>query len=344
MTPYFMQIEKRMAIFKVWNKDRTKKVFININDNIQTLASLMKLLFLLSALTKLKINGSKIVLERDGTEIDEDEVLDVFGKEILILLENEEKWQPDNYISAINLDSSFDSSPALSTASTLTYISDASHNIDLPSCSNVEDPSILVVIPPDNSQNTDLLSQPTVPTDVPKLTPTTEFTWSKFDIPWDKIPNYMLQACANSKPEKANVTEIVHVIVNAMRDIKTNIPYRAFRIVGRKLADRFPKCFLDYDEDGTVLGDGMYGIVSKLHVRNSYLNRPHKQYLEHQPVPHKKIRAVANLRAGCSNWQPQPESIAINHVKTALKQISGEDPNVYVYLDKTYANQRFFFE
>lgn len=95
----------------------------------------------------------------------------------------------------------------------------------------------------------------------------------------------MLKQCEEGKISKSDLTEIVHIIVNEMRNVREYIPYKAFRTVAKKISDKYPAAFIDKDEDGTFLGDGMHGIVSKMHIRNIYLNRRHKTV-----VPPKKLQ------------------------------------------------------
>lgn len=80
--------------------------------------------------------------------------------------------------------------------------------------------------------------------------------------------------------------------------------------------------------------------MSKLHIRNAYLNRPHKREGQVSQIPFKKIRTLANRRAGCSNWQPQPEELDINDVRTALKNINEE---TFIHIWKEPIPNREFF-
>lgn len=54
------------------------------NNNIEQL--------ILNASKKLGINGFKIVIEKDETEVDEDEILELVQRKTLILLTKEESW------------------------------------------------------------------------------------------------------------------------------------------------------------------------------------------------------------------------------------------------------------
>ena len=55
---------------------------------------LSKLLPWFAASTKLGLAcGVQVVLESDGTEIDDDEVLSDFGREVLVILQHGERWE-----------------------------------------------------------------------------------------------------------------------------------------------------------------------------------------------------------------------------------------------------------
>ncbi|KAF2891526.1 hypothetical protein ILUMI_14647 [Ignelater luminosus] len=75
-------------LFKVWNITRQKKVFVVLNSDDQQLYVNL----VLKASEKLELDGSTLVLESDGTIIDDDHVLRHLEKETLILLEKDQKW------------------------------------------------------------------------------------------------------------------------------------------------------------------------------------------------------------------------------------------------------------
>ena len=53
-------------------------------------------LFNISAGEKLQLReGLYVVLEKDGTEVDEDEILECFKAEVLMILEDTQIWEPD---------------------------------------------------------------------------------------------------------------------------------------------------------------------------------------------------------------------------------------------------------
>lgn len=97
---------------------------------------------------------------------------------------------------------------------------------------------------------------------------------------------------------------------------------KAFRLVGNKMATKYPKMFVDVDEDGVVLGDGCSSLVHQLQDRNNYLNRPHKRPLKQNanenPVKNKKSNVVA--RVGCVNWDPPTPTVESTAIQTSDSQ------------------------
>ncbi|KAF5278248.1 hypothetical protein FQR65_LT15737 [Abscondita terminalis] len=79
-----------MELFKIWNVNRTKKVCVVISSDQENKCE--QLIF--KANQKLEINGSVLVLESDGTLVDDDNALMCLKKEIFLLLQCNEFWSP----------------------------------------------------------------------------------------------------------------------------------------------------------------------------------------------------------------------------------------------------------
>lgn len=69
---------------------------------------------------------------------------------------------------------------------------------------------------------------------------------------------------------------VKHVVVNRtvseMRNLNKFITSKAFKIIAKKIVDKYPQTFKDMDEDGKCFGDGTHTLYLKLRDRNSYLN------------------------------------------------------------------------
>lgn len=298
----------------------------------------------------MNINGSIIVLEKDGTEITDNEVLVCLKEETLMLLETGECWQPAQH------------EETGSTTSTLTLYSNAS-SPDA-SESRAELPSLMENEINGDESSTETLQE--VPSEtVPAIgsniqlfivspesghsahtSKNSEYVWKDMAVPWDKLPSYVLKSCEEGTNDKRIISQVINVIVGEMRSIKSNIPRTAFRCLAEKMADTYPKTFLDVDEDGTILGGGISSTVSKLFDRNNYLNRPHKRKGEEpfvKPAPPKLLKTVRNSKVGCSNWQPLVEEKAdkIDIIKM-INSIDSSHPDFFKFLEETYPEQRQF--
>lgn len=171
---------------------------------------------------KMKLNGCSIVLNDDGTEIMDDEALEMVKNQTLILLQPNEAWKPDNSgdvsgTSTLTLQSSSSGPSTLSPFSECddeatniengitissddgTQIVQATANQDTISDENmtneigviqkeVDHPPIFIVVSPSGSV-TAPASEDT------RLSPINESTWQNFQLPLDKIPKYMINAC-----------------------------------------------------------------------------------------------------------------------------------------------------
>lgn len=56
------------------------------------------------------------------------------------------------------------------------------------------------------------------------------------------------------------------------------------------------------------------------------------------------MKLINNLRAGCSNWQPDEveDTTSLENIKNQLFTLTEDNENFFVYLEKTYAQQRLF--
>lgn len=250
---------------------------------------------------KLDTDGSSLVLESNGTPV-EDTVLPYVKNQTLILLQKDEKWIPDDI-------------QTLSIASTVT-VTDTSESL----CSSVNQKEL------DISHNVNCNS---------------EFRWSTLEVPWDKLSNEQMEELNNGIKSRQTVTALLHLTINEMRSVKHIIPTKAFKLMAKKIIDRFPDIFRDVDEEGVVLGDGTHSLVSKLQDRNNYLNRPHKRRGPESstldPILTKK-RSVS-ARAGCVNWSANHEFKQKENITTLTE---GTDENFYAVLEETYSEIRLF--
>lgn len=77
-----------VLLFRVWNASRCSKIALALRENSENLLQLL----LQTSNQKLCIQGSKIVLEQCGTEIDDDETLKCVNQQVLMVLQEGEEW------------------------------------------------------------------------------------------------------------------------------------------------------------------------------------------------------------------------------------------------------------
>ncbi|CAH0564387.1 unnamed protein product [Brassicogethes aeneus] len=267
---------------------------------------------------KLQINGKKLVLEKDGTEIDDNEVLLLIKEETLIILEDNEKWM------SLGI-----STP--SSTSTETIVSDPSYSEIIPIGINSE----LTYI---NNENLDIINMEIINLD---SVSNSEYMWNNYQVPWEKIPEHMVKMCERGEKVKYVISEIVHIVIEDLRQIKELIPSKVLKRVANSMCEKYPKMFKDVDNDGIVLADGSCSLYCKLHERASYLRRPHKRRnKEIQAVPPKLIKKKINVMSGCSHWESTTPLIDEDIKKVNLCSPHQED--FYILLEKTYGQQRTF--
>ncbi|KYQ51957.1 hypothetical protein ALC60_08935 [Trachymyrmex zeteki] len=84
-------------LFKVWSANRKQKVSLIINSSENILSELIA-----KSNIKLGITGSILVMEKDGTVVDENDVLKLCCAETFMLLQSDESWSPENALSHVH--------------------------------------------------------------------------------------------------------------------------------------------------------------------------------------------------------------------------------------------------
>lgn len=105
------------------------------------------------------------------------------------------------------------------------------------------------------------------------INPEEDFRWTDYKIPWNKVPFDMLKACEENVRDKSIITEICHIIVNDVRQIKKNVPIQVLKKIASEMILKYPETFMDKDEDGHILEDGSCTIFHKLRERCCYMKR-----------------------------------------------------------------------
>nr|XP_023027460.1 uncharacterized protein LOC111515468 isoform X2 [Leptinotarsa decemlineata] len=339
------------TVFKIWNNFRTKKTIVVVDASDNNLYENL----ILKASEKLQIDGSQLVLETDGTTIDENEALVMLNKEIFILLDKNEFWVPSvtnttNTSSIMSLDTTLS---AISTDST--DIPNTVIVLDTEESSHPQEkeynecvcfvPNALINVDEayDEKENkVGILNQPE------KII--TENFWRNFHIPWHKLPRTILNEIQTGGRGKHIEEEVLSLVLREMRTIQTRIPLNYFRIIVHKIIEKSPKTFQDVDDDGVVLGDGSSTLLLKLKDRNNYKNQLVKRKHDTAINEIKKRRKTSEICIEeTSQIEKKSSPIEQRSIEHKITDINRDyenlsDIELELLLEETYEKQRMLID
>ena len=272
--------------FQVWSASRIKKGAVIIKEEKNLVDNL-----LIKASAKLAISGATIVLEKNGTPIDEDELLIHYQEEIFIVLEKNEVWRKIE-----------------TTGNTIEM------KENLPSNTDHKVPEIHNFTEDNESHGNNSLNDETQEDINDETSSSSSNTsqnlhndWTDFKIPWETFDKDLLRLLESGKNTKLIIKRTVNKIIDSMRNINNRIPVSAMKRVAIALRDKYPNTFEDRSKDGARQGEGIANVMSVMKNRNNYLNRPHMNadslstVLE---IPLKKRKSLQCIKSGCTDWQP----------------------------------------
>lgn len=252
-----------MPVLKVWTCRRNIKTAIVV-ANLEIPHVISK------ANKKLGINGISIVLEKDGTSIDESDILKFYIEEIFIILQNGETWSQNcekNTIEKSDSQPELDAPPA--------EINDTTSNAESVPVENN-----------DNQENVNNNAQSTKTTETPEDTHEKTIAsilegrnfsdWEGYKIPWVTIDSFTLKELQSGKEiTKSLKQKLLTRIVDDMRSFNKYIPRKAFEQVAAELRDRYPTSFEEKLRNGLRCAQGFANTVRKMINYNNNSNRPH---------------------------------------------------------------------
>ncbi|CAG9764333.1 unnamed protein product [Ceutorhynchus assimilis] len=227
-------------LFKVVDSRRENRVMVIIKDEADIYGQLIW-----KASLKLQKNGDRLALEKDGTIIDEEEILLLLENEILMLLEEGEKWR-----APVPIEGAF----CQTERSVILETSPSKNSSILRQNPEQDNPNIPRAVGFSNSQ---------VNLEV----------WKNFNIPWSQMSTFVEARLKKKVIDK----RFIQFIIDEMRTITPKISIKACRIIAAKVIQKYPDVFKAKDKNG-------HQLASKLLDRNNYLNRPHKTALLHSPA------------------------------------------------------------
>lgn len=265
-------MEKRL--FKVWSAKREKKVAIIVTAERDTVTDVIA-----SAKKKhsLTTEGCKLVLECDGTLIDDDDVLHHFADQTLLILNGDEDWTAP--LPTITAEQETITKPSTSS-------SDVAENIfqlladssNMPYDVGVDEAAV------ETSTKKKIIENYEVP-------------WEAFDENTLSVLNSIKDNCTSpaSKEESTAKSVVIWKVVDDLRIFDHRIPLKVLAQVATQIVKRFENAFGDRDVGGNVIDKGCHKILRTLQQRNNYLNRGNKSLLTTLQIPLRKQREIASF-------------------------------------------------
>lgn len=294
-------------VFKVWsNSSILKKTAVVIKDNTDVLKNVIN-----KSSQKLRVHGTSLCLESDGTPIDEDDILDAFAHETLLLLTEREVWKRcihDSSTSFLRIEESTSKNQQVliseeNIISNPTDVSTELPAMNLSSSTSLSSSSLSSI-----STIVEEFENP------PQSYHTQEHKkWENFAIPWDSLKVETKRILAQNtsvtdKKRKAILVESVDMVVAEMRLITKYPESKRLRDIALMMRNKFPSFFEDRWPDGRIMSnDGVDTLIMKLRNHNNYCNRPSQiqtitDELPQHPLPLKRQRLVKSIKAGTKNW------------------------------------------
>ncbi|XP_052837956.1 uncharacterized protein LOC128253540 isoform X1 [Drosophila gunungcola] len=271
--------------------------------------------------------GGTIVLESNGCEICEDDVLLFAAKEkilLMLLAESEE------YV-------------VLPPPSPLNRSERAGSSVDPSFYAN----NSIVSNPNDSTvSNDETLSLSSVTPSSAK----SSALFKEFSIPWSKVPGDIMKLLKGKLSLGKRLNTLANFLVDALREISAHIPIRVFRQVAQQAAEKYPDSLLEKDREGQFIATTPQSLISKMINRNNTLNKPQKRGGSGTFEIHISSKK-RKFGAGASNGD-SAKALAVNRDLEQKKELlissyRGSSPleesTVIEYMKECFPLQRSFF-
>lgn len=252
------------------------------------------------------LDGSRFVLESDGTEIDDDETLQCIleDKQILMILKFEEMWTPNNILpipienieqTKPNNDITTENSQSIVNIPTSSQeISGESFYIALSSDVGqhlVEVPLTEFTDTINITSDEELMASGSATDElntlVTKNNPICD-SFQGFQIPWNRMSPEVLSQLNNKEKIGKLINSFCNVIVDELRRKTNFIPMNVYRNVAHMAATKYPESFVEKDGEGRVMSYTPISLVTTMRSRNNFLNYSSKKKINVMGIPLKK--------------------------------------------------------
>lgn len=198
----------------------------------------------------------------------------------------------------------------------------------------------------------------------PRLSSTPHNSWIRhFEIPWDKMPQKLLEATLGQKrarPEDRRAWK--RTVVDAMLTHCPNPNKAACEEIAKVIVSKYPATFADTNEEGGQMGIGYYSLARQMKQRVEHVNRKNMSEKVRRPRSSTETTdedgtTIKTGRAkvdsyGCINWQPKelPQGENVESLENRKKYMtdlfqslgpsSVDSPEVDESMKLTYIYQR----
>ena len=163
-----------------------------------------------------------------------------------------------------------------------------------------------------------------------------------FEVPWDKFPSALLEACKSDKePKPSHRSEMVRVIADEVFKHATKPGSKNLETIAIKIVQEYPKSFKDHI-DGLSVGKGHSSLTQQLINRVDNARRSVKRFLTSEATTPKKQQVQTY---GCIEWSPPLDDAQETKDKQTclLQEYAKESPDlckVTQFMKETYPSQR----
>ena len=321
-------------VFKVWSHNRTQRKSILLREDVDLLQNLID-----QASVKFQITGQKLVLEKDGMEVEEDDILEFFNDtgEVFLLLQHNQHWERRIDPSTSCIESQGSDTEEKQSTSTAKGTKE-----EVMIKTNEKDKEIHPSIIQPERNNNDIVEQherhdghremvgkstvderhDEVDVQGPQIVEqqklvaeqegepvaqNVEDVWKNFKFNWNSCSTRRINDLKQGIKTDETIRYFVHQSVDKMRDVNTSIPEYAMQIVANQIVEAYPSIFQDKNLRNEKLGQGYHTMTSKMINRNNNLNRAKegKTLAQELGIKCKNLSLLKMSQSGCKNWQPE---------------------------------------
>ncbi|KAM7374650.1 hypothetical protein PAMP_007296 [Pampus punctatissimus] len=166
-------------------------------------------------------------------------------------------------------------------------------------------------------------------------------TWAdSFQIPWQKLPEELMQTLERQKRPSARLRrEMVRIIVSEVMKICKNPTKSNTTEIAKRMVSRYPKSLEDVI-DGDVIGHGYHSLVKQLQARIENVRRPDTPKItkrkaesdDTDEIPAEQKASIQDMY-GCVNWEPK----FLPLLETVESQLKKKEEMKKMFKDQNYA-------